>query len=160
MDDHRKDTQRFSFQLACPSFIYPADYLPNVQRLGPSMDEIELLFLEGRCREALPTPGLIAELAEIGRTMPLGYNVHLPTDIALTALDPGEQRLAAARLCQTLDLVRPLKASAHVLHLPWEGGDRGQGTGVRGQMSEDRRQRSEDGGRKEEAGGQVTAAER
>ena len=151
MFDERKYKQRFPFRLACPSFIYPADYLPNVQRLGPSMDEIELLFLEGRCREALPTPALISELAEIGRTMPLGYNVHLPTDIALTASDRGEERLAAARLCQVLDLVRPLEASAHVLHLPWEGGDSGQGSGdrrqrseIRDQMSDVRGQRSED----------------
>ncbi len=134
MFDERKYKQRFPFRLACPSFIYPADYLPNVQRLGPSMDEIELLFLEGRCREALPTPALISELAEIGRTMPLGYNVHLPTDVALTASDRGEQQLAAARLCQTLDLVRPLEASAHVLHLPWEGG--GQRSEVRGQRAD------------------------
>ena len=50
---------RFPFTLATTSFIYPDDYVPNVRRLGPYLDEIELLCYESA---HLPARGTIEEL--------------------------------------------------------------------------------------------------
>ncbi len=38
----------FPFKISCPSFIYKDDYIPNIKMLAPFMDEIELLFFEGK----------------------------------------------------------------------------------------------------------------
>ncbi|MCF8038569.1 MAG: hypothetical protein K9K79_04565 [Desulfohalobiaceae bacterium] len=112
---------RFPFTLACPSFIYPADYLPNVRRLGPYLDEIELLFLEGSSSGSLPDRLLIRELAVLAGSFGLTYNVHLPTDISLTAEKIVRREQAAAAITRVFDLVQPLEPSACVLHLPWQG---------------------------------------
>lgn len=151
---------RFPFALACPSFIYPADYLPNVRRLGPYLDEIELLFLEGTCSHNLPEPKLIKELACLATSLELTYNVHLPTDVSLTAKDAVKREQAAATITRVLDLVQPLDPSACVLHLPWpeEKEDGGRRTEGRGKKTEVGGQRSEVSGEKTEVGGKRSEA--
>ncbi|MCF8104587.1 MAG: TIM barrel protein [Desulfohalobiaceae bacterium] len=130
---------KFPFALACPSFIYPADYLPNVRRLGLYLDEIELLFLEGSSRRSLPDTKLIRELTSVAGPLGLTYNVHLPTDVSLTANHAAERDQAAAAIARALDRVQPLDPTACVLHLPWQGETevRGRKTEARGEEAED-----------------------
>ena len=150
---------RFPFTLACPSFIYPADYLPNVRRLGPYLDEIELLFLEGASSGSLPDHLLIRELADLAESLDLTYNVHLPTDISLTAENKVRREQAAAAITRVFDLVQPLEPSACVLHLPWQG--KTEKTEVSGQWSVVRRKEAEEvGGEKTEVSGQWSVARR
>ena len=115
---------RYPFRLACPSFIYPADYLPNVRKLGAYLDEIELLFLEGRQRQHLPDAQLIRELKSLAGAMDVSYNVHLFTDISLCAHSEQERKQAVDHTACLLSLVEPLDPSACVLHLEWQGGSR------------------------------------
>ncbi len=115
---------RFPFRLACPSFIYPADYLPNVRKLGPYLDEIELLFLEGRHRQHLPDGQLIRRLKSLAGPMDLSYNVHLFTDISLCAHNEQEREQAVDHTACLLSRVESLDPSACVLHLEWQGGTR------------------------------------
>ena len=58
----------FTFSLACPSFVYPADYVDNVRHLAPFVDEIELLFFDSRFANSPPSPALVKELAQLARS--------------------------------------------------------------------------------------------
>jgi sugar phosphate isomerase/epimerase len=111
---------RFPFRLATTSFIYPADWVTNVRRLGPYLDEIELLILEGR-PDALPTPEEIATLAALGLELGLTYNIHLPYD--LSPCDPDRKRRSRAldAIRRVIDLSAPLAPTTHTLHLPFDG---------------------------------------
>jgi sugar phosphate isomerase/epimerase len=107
----------FPFSLACPSFVYPADYLDNIRHLSPFVDEIELLFFESRFKDSLPAPALIRELAQQARSGQITYNVHLPTDIYLGHRDVTVRQSAVDVLRQLIDRCAPLDPTTFTLHL-------------------------------------------
>jgi sugar phosphate isomerase/epimerase len=110
---------RYPFKIGTTSFIYPDHYIPNVKMLGPYMDEIELLFFESRGTEALPSRTVITELWRLAGEFDLSYNVHLPTDISISERDPAQQQRAVETMIGVMELVRPLEASALILHVPY-----------------------------------------
>ena len=114
--------QRYPFRLATTSFIYPAGYIPNIRRLGPFFDEVELLFFESR-DEALPSPADIARMRDLACELDITYNVHLPLDLDLGGPDANDGLQAARRFAAALELVRPLSATTHTLHLVFSGND-------------------------------------
>ncbi len=118
----RSARRAYPFRTATTSFIYPADYGPNVRRLAPFFDEIELLFFEAG---ALPPRHVIAELAAIGTAEGLGYNVHLPTDVSLADPDPIVHRRAVDALRRACDHAARLRPSTFTVHVP--GGPAGAG---------------------------------
>jgi sugar phosphate isomerase/epimerase len=109
---------RFPFTLGTTSFVYPDDYVPNVRRLGPFMDEIELLFCES---DALPSEGTIRELAALAREHDLSYNVHLPSDVSIGHTAPGRRERAVEAILKVFELAEPLSPSSFTLHVPWVG---------------------------------------
>ena len=82
----------YPFKLATTSFIYPDDYIPNVKMLGSFFDEIELLLFESKNIESLFPKSVVNELQCLAKDLDIGYNVHLPTDISISATDPHLQR--------------------------------------------------------------------
>ena len=109
---------RFPFTLAATSFVYPDDYVPNVRRLGPFVDEIELLFCESG---ALPSEPTIQELAALAREHELSYNVHLPSDVSIGHMAPDRRERAVEAILRVIELAGPLAPSTFTLHIPWEG---------------------------------------
>lgn len=109
----------YPFKICTTSFIYPDHYIPNVRMLGPYMDEIELLLFESEGPEALPSRAVISELCRLAEEFDLSYNVHLPTDISISDRDPARQQRAVQTMIRVMDLVKPLDASALILHVPY-----------------------------------------
>ena len=107
---------RLPFRLATTSFIYPATWSENVRRLAPLVDEVELLFFES-APGSLPTAGDIRELARLGRSLSVGFNVHLPVDVCLGDADAARRREAADRMAALAALCVPLSPSSYALHL-------------------------------------------
>jgi sugar phosphate isomerase/epimerase len=105
----------YRFRTSAPSFVYPADYVPNARRLAPFFDEVELLFFESA---ELPPRHTITELSAIGAAEELGYNVHLPTDVSIAHPDPAERDRALDALQRACELAAPLRPSAYTLHVP------------------------------------------
>ncbi|CAB1061238.1 hypothetical protein D1BOALGB6SA_6011 [Olavius sp. associated proteobacterium Delta 1] len=109
----------YPFKICTTSFIYPDHYIPNVKMLGPHLDEIELLLFESQGTDALPSSTVITELCRLAGEFDLSYNVHLPTDISITDRDPARQQHAVETMMRVMELVRPLDASALILHVPF-----------------------------------------
>ena len=109
----------FPFKLGTTSFIYPDDYIPNVEMLGPYLDEIELLLFESLPSAALPSKAVIAELSRLGRIHDLAYNIHLPTDVSISAAQPEKQQHAVKTILSVIDRVAPLCPTAYALHIPY-----------------------------------------
>jgi sugar phosphate isomerase/epimerase len=74
---------RFPFKLATTSYIYPEEIAPNVARLAPSFDEIELVLFESVSQDSIPDDIEIKRLRELSLLHRVGFNVHLPIDISL-----------------------------------------------------------------------------
>lgn len=109
---------RFPFTLATTSFIYPEDYVPNVRRLGPYVDEIELLCYESA---HLPARGTIDELARLSGECGVTYNVHLPTDLSIDHRDGSHREQAVDAVLRTFERTAPLSPTTCTLHIPCDG---------------------------------------
>lgn len=113
---------RYAFRVGAPSFIFPADYVINVQRLASYVDEIELLVLESH-PESLPSKGTITELARLGHDSGITYNVHLPLDLHLAPAAGTARQKALDQLLGAMERVVPLGAVTHTLHLDYREKD-------------------------------------
>jgi sugar phosphate isomerase/epimerase len=109
----------FPFKLGTTSFIYPDHYIPNVKMLGPYLDEIELLLFESLPADALPSKAVIAELSDLAREYDLTYNIHLPTDVSISAAQPERQQHAVDTMLSVIDRVATLCPTAYSLHIPY-----------------------------------------
>jgi sugar phosphate isomerase/epimerase len=109
---------RFPFTLATTSFIYPDDYVPNVRRLGPYVDEIELLCYESA---HLPAPGTIDALVRLSGECGVTYNVHLPTDLSIGHRNESHREQAVNAVLRAFERVAPLSPSTCTLHIPCDG---------------------------------------
>jgi sugar phosphate isomerase/epimerase len=110
---------RYPFKLGCPSFIYQDDYVPNVEKLAPFLDEIELLFLESAFFQNNDAKSTVAELASLAKQFEITYNIHLPTDISISDPDHRIQHKAVHALQKTIDITSSLFPSTFTLHIPY-----------------------------------------
>ncbi len=105
------------FRLGTTSFILPDHIIPNVIRLGPFFDEIELLVLESAPSDVLPSKAEVNTLLSLARDLNLTYNIHLPTDVSLSHESPRKRQAAADTLLRVMDRLHPLAPTTHTLHL-------------------------------------------
>ncbi len=117
----------YPFKLCTTSFIYPDHIIPNVKKLGPFVDEIEVLLFES-APASLPTKADIQELAALSKEFDVSYNIHLPLDISITADDPVLRRQAVQKILQIMEMTAILSPSTYTLHLPFEETDQTDAT--------------------------------
>ena len=123
------------FRLGVPSYVYPADILPNVEALAPFVDDIELVLFESREMDDrrrttddrhqtqednlsnIPSADIIARLSELAHQYDLTYTVHFPIDRHLGSSDVEERRALLRRMLAIMESTRPLRPFAYILHL-------------------------------------------
>ena len=106
----------FPFKIASPSYIYPDNFVQNVEMLAPYLDEIELILFESS-PESLPSIKVIKKLVWLAEEFDITYNVHLPIDIYLADHDQTKRDYAVDTVKKVIDLTSSLSPSTHTLHL-------------------------------------------
>lgn len=109
---------RFNFQLATTSFIYPDNIVPNVKALSPFIDQIELLFFEADPIDGLLPEDDIKSLVKIADNTGISYNIHLPIDISITNFRDKNDKIVQS-FAKIIRLTRPLNPATFTLHLPF-----------------------------------------
>ena len=112
------------FRLGTTSFIVPDLIIPNVIRLGPFFDEIELLVFESFPSNVLPSKEDVKTLLSLSRDLNLTYNIHLPTDVNLSDESSQKRQMAADTLSKVVDRFALLTPSTYTLHLEMPRGVR------------------------------------
>jgi sugar phosphate isomerase/epimerase len=107
----------FPFRLGSTSYVIPADILPNVCRLGPLVDDVELVLFEVDEGSNLPSPAVIKGLAELAQRHDLTYTVHLPLDLRLAAAEDVWRHPSMEKARRVVRSTRALKPWAYVVHL-------------------------------------------
>lgn len=105
------------FKLGTTSFIFPDHIIPNVKKLGPFFDEIELLIFESQPAFVLPSKDNVKELLYLSLQHDLTYNIHLPTDLNLTCESLEKRQKAKDTLLKVIDLFESVTPTTHTLHL-------------------------------------------
>jgi sugar phosphate isomerase/epimerase len=106
------------------SYIVPGDVLPNVRHLAGTVDDVEVVIFESDEISNLPSPAVVAELAELARRRHLTYTIHLPLDAELGALDESARRNSVAKCLRVVERTSPLSPFAWVVHFTPKSGKR------------------------------------
>jgi len=120
----------FGFRLGAPSYVFPADIVPNVVRLGPHVDDVELLLFEVNSPRDLPSAETANELRALAREYALSYTVHLPLDLALAAPDEKRRRASVATARSAIAATCGLDPFAYVIHVRGDDATQTPGNGA------------------------------
>lgn len=110
----------YPFKIGTTSYIYPDHYVPNVRMLAAFVDEIELLLFESKPVASMLSPSVMDDLQRLSEEFNLTYNIHLPTDIAISDPNPDGRERAVATLLEIIKRVEPLAPATCTLHIPFE----------------------------------------
>ncbi len=106
----------FPFRLGTTSYIYPDHILPNVAKLAPFLDEIELVLFESEGRDNYPDDAELRNLMNFSINGKVGFNVHLPIDIFLGDKDEEVRSKGISVVKKVIERTLCLKLSLYTLH--------------------------------------------
>lgn len=112
---HRKNG--FPFRLGCTSYVYPEDLLPNVRKMAPLVDDIEIVLFETESLSNLPSTAVISQLMKIREEHANTYTIHFPIDKKAASPDREERKYFQEQALKIIDLTLPLQPFAYILHL-------------------------------------------
>ncbi|MBM3497087.1 MAG: sugar phosphate isomerase/epimerase [Armatimonadetes bacterium] len=104
------------FRLGTTSYILPDEIIPNVEFLGPRVDDIELVLFESDELSNLPDPRTVGRLRELAATHGLTYTVHLPLDADLGDVEEAARRRSVAKCERVIDRLAPVSPVAYLVH--------------------------------------------
>jgi len=107
----------FPFRLGCTSYVYPDDLLPNVRKMAPVVDDIEIVLFETESLSNLPGKDIISELVEIQKDNENTFTVHFPIDKKAGSPDKQERAYFQDQAFKIMHLTLPLHPFAYILHL-------------------------------------------
>jgi sugar phosphate isomerase/epimerase len=106
----------FPFELGTTSYIYPDQIVPNVAKLAPFLDEIELVLFESEGLDHYPDETQIKNLMSLSITQGVNFNVHFPIDIFLGDRNDEVRSRGISVVKKVIERTLCLKPSIYTLH--------------------------------------------
>ncbi len=106
----------FPWRIGTTSYVYPADVLPNVERLAGHTQDIELILFQSPDAANLPSPEIIARLDQLRRAHQFTFTIHFPIDRQLGHPDRQHRAEMLSQIATIVDRVRPLDPFAYIIH--------------------------------------------
>jgi sugar phosphate isomerase/epimerase len=106
----------FPFRLGTTSYIYADHILPNVAKLAPFLDEIELVLFESEGEDNYPDEAELRDLMNFCVKGELGFNIHFPIDIFLGDRDEEVRSRGISVVKKVIERTLCLKPSLYTLH--------------------------------------------
>lgn len=108
--------QNYPFRLGCTSYVIPDDIIPNVKRIGPLVDDVELVLFESPDHSNIPSEQDIDILAQLATNQDITYTVHLPIDRKAGARSVDERISFVKAAQKIIHRTRALNPYGYVLH--------------------------------------------
>jgi sugar phosphate isomerase/epimerase len=106
----------FPFRLGTTSYIYPDHIVPNVVKLAPFLDEIELVLFESEGLDNYPDETQMKDLMSLSIHQGVDFNIHLPIDIFLGDKNEEVRFRGISVVKKVIERTRCLKPSLYTLH--------------------------------------------
>ncbi len=113
----RKHKIKLPFRVGTTSYIWPADIMFNVRRLKYLVDDVELVLFESASEGNIPDKMTLGELSRLSSEHGLTYTVHLPLDLNLGSVLPGERNSSLSSVRNLIRHMLSVRPSAFILHL-------------------------------------------
>jgi sugar phosphate isomerase/epimerase len=105
------------FRIGATSFVHPASWIDNVERLAGRVEDIELLLFDIEGPHGVPSEAERAALRACKARAGLSYSVHMPLAPSLASEDEARRRAGVATVLRALQVARELHADQYVLHV-------------------------------------------
>ncbi len=107
---------KLPFRLGCTSYVYPDDILPNVEKMAPVIDDIEIILFEWNGQNNLPDKNTVDKLAKIAKENNLTYTIHLPINLKAGSKDKTERQEFTKAVKNIFNITLTLNPSAYIMH--------------------------------------------
>jgi len=108
---------KFPFKLGTTSYIFPDHILPNVARLAPFFDEIEIVLFESGGHDNYPDDDQMNGLMSLSLHRKVNFNIHLPIDIFLGDEKKEVRSRGISMVKKIIERTLCLNPSLYTLHL-------------------------------------------
>jgi len=105
------------YRLGATSFVYPAGWLENVEKLGPHVRDVELLFFDIEGPGGLPDARELAGLARCRAQFDISYSLHTPLAASLASANESRRRAGVELVLRAVDAASVLTPETVVLHV-------------------------------------------
>ncbi len=109
-------------RIGTTSCIWHDYMLPNVRKLAPLVDDVELLLFS--VDDDVPTPDDVRELLRLKDEHALSYTVHTPLDASLASADERRRQDGIDKVRRAIDWGRPLDPLGYTVHVYLGDGER------------------------------------
>ncbi len=106
----------YPFRLGCTSYVYPDEIVPNVKKMAPIVDDIEIVLFQSEEYSNLPDTETISELAHLSKENNITYTVHFPIDKDAGATDAFERKQFSDQVKRIIELMQPVDPYGYLLH--------------------------------------------
>ncbi len=107
---------KYSFRLGCTSYVYPDEIVPNVKKMAPIVDDIEIVLFQSEEHSNMPDTKTIAELAQLSKEHDITYTVHFPIDKDAGSTDALERKQFSDQVKRIVELMQPVDPYGYLLH--------------------------------------------
>jgi sugar phosphate isomerase/epimerase len=102
-------------RIGTTSCIWHDYMLPNVEKLAPLVDDVELLLFD--VERDVPGAEDVAQLVRLKHEHALSYTLHTPLDASLASGDERRRAIGVDKVRRAIDWARPLAPLAHTVHV-------------------------------------------
>ncbi len=120
----------FPFRLGTTSYIYPDHILPNVAKLAPFLDEIELVLFESEGYDNYPDEVELKNLMNFSLNGEVSFNVHFPIDIFLGDEDQEVRLRGISVAKKVIERTLCLNPSLYTVHFDIRDKNGGEETDI------------------------------
>jgi sugar phosphate isomerase/epimerase len=106
----------FPFRLGTTSYIYPDQIVPNVAKLAPFLDEIELVLFESEGQDNYPGEMELRDMMNFCLKGEVSFNIHLPIDLFLGDKNEEIRSRGVSVVKRVINRTLCLKPSLYTLH--------------------------------------------
>ncbi len=114
---NRTFSGKYPFRIGCTSYVYPDDIVPNVEAMGPIVDDIEVVLFESGEHSNMPNAQVIERLGTLALQHDLSYTIHFPIDKKAGARDISERYCFVEQIRRIVEVCEPLHPFGYILHL-------------------------------------------
>jgi sugar phosphate isomerase/epimerase len=109
-------------RIGTTSCIWHDYMLPNVEKLAPLVDDVELLLFD--VEHDVPGAEDVAQMVRLKHEHALSYTLHTPLDASLASADETRRLAGVDKVRRAIDWARPLAPLAHTVHVYLGDGER------------------------------------
>jgi sugar phosphate isomerase/epimerase len=109
-------------RIGTTSCIWHDYMLPNVEKLAPLVDDVELLLFD--VERDVPGAEDVSQLVRLKHEHSLSYTLHTPLDASLASADEARRARGVDKVRRAIDWARPLEPLGHTVHVYLGDGER------------------------------------